>query len=193
MLTILGCPPDPGFAAKAAFDFSDASWDDSFEDFWSVDNQTADDKSQLDFDTDDDGVAVALLDPGQAPTLTSKKYLFFGKVSAELRGAPGKGVVTALVLKSDSGDEIDWVSCTCASICASKSNLKAHDADVPAIRKSWGHTRGRHRQITSLTARPCTTLTTRHTTLTSRFTRASTNTLWNGPILSWSSPSMMRS
>lgn len=46
---------------------------------------------------------------GQAPTLTSKDYLFFGKVTVELQAAKGKGLITAIVLKSDSGDEIDFV------------------------------------------------------------------------------------
>ena len=46
---------------------------------------------------------------GDAPTLTSRSYLLFGKVSVTVQAAKGPGLITALVMKSDSGDEIDWV------------------------------------------------------------------------------------
>ena len=63
----------------------------------------------MDFDTGGDGLALGMWDSGQAPMLTSKEYLFFGKVSVEMRAAEGQGLITAFVLMSDSGDEIDWV------------------------------------------------------------------------------------
>lgn len=44
----------------------------------------------------------------EAPTITSTKYLFFGKVDVELTAAPGQGIVTSVVLQSDDRDEIDW-------------------------------------------------------------------------------------
>lgn len=47
---------------------------------------------------------------GDAPTLVSRKYMLFGKVSVTVKAAKGRGIVTAITLKSDSGDEIDWVS-----------------------------------------------------------------------------------
>lgn len=53
---------------------------------------------------------MAMTDLNQAPTLTSKHYLFFGKVSVTMKAAKGPGLVSTIVLKSDSGDEIDWVS-----------------------------------------------------------------------------------
>lgn len=62
------------------------------------------------FDKEGKGAAMEISSPNQAPTLASKKYLFFGKVSVELQAAPGPGLITAIVLKSDTGDEIDWVS-----------------------------------------------------------------------------------
>ncbi|KAK2595405.1 hypothetical protein QQS21_006879 [Conoideocrella luteorostrata] len=102
------CPPDPAFAGKASFDFSSSSWDNGLLDFWSVDNGTADDRKRLDFDTDGRGVATVMWKTGDAPTLVSKKYLLFGRVSVTLRAAEGAGLITAVVLKSDSGDEIDW-------------------------------------------------------------------------------------
>lgn len=104
------CPPDPAFAGQASFDFSSASWDDGLLDFWGVDDATADDKKRLDFDTDGNGVAMGMWKTGDAPTLVSNKYLLFGKVSVTLQAAKGNGLITAVVLKSDSGDEIDWAS-----------------------------------------------------------------------------------
>lgn len=44
----------------------------------------------------------------EAPTITSTKYLFFGKVDVEVDVAPGAGIVTSVVLQSDDRDEIDW-------------------------------------------------------------------------------------
>lgn len=52
---------------------------------------------------------MGMWNPGDAPTLVSNKYLLFGKISVTLQAAKGKGLITAVVLKSDSGDEIDWV------------------------------------------------------------------------------------
>lgn len=103
------CPPDPAFADNVSFDFTTASWNDKFEDFWSVDKSTAKDKRGIDFDTKGKGAAFGLWEARQAPTVSSNKYLFFGKVTVEVQAAKGKGLVTAIVLKSDSGDEIDWV------------------------------------------------------------------------------------
>ncbi|KAG6173605.1 hypothetical protein E4U25_000110 [Claviceps purpurea] len=104
------CPPDPAFANKTSFDFTSSSWDDEhFAAFWAVDNSTAEDRKCLDFGTDGKGVAMGMFKTGDAPTLASNKYLLFGKVSVTMQAAKGVGLITAMVLKSDSGDEIDWV------------------------------------------------------------------------------------
>ncbi|KAM6478966.1 glycoside hydrolase family 16 protein [Trichoderma sp. SZMC 28011] len=103
------CPPDPAFASKTSFDFTKATWDDQFTSFWTVDSSTSQDKRQLTFNaTDGKGAAFNIWQDSQAPTLTSNKYLLFGKVSVEVQAAKGPGIITAIVLKSDSGDEIDW-------------------------------------------------------------------------------------
>lgn len=52
---------------------------------------------------------MAMWKTGDAPTLVSNKYILFGKVSVTVQAAKGAGLITAMVLKSDSGDEIDWV------------------------------------------------------------------------------------
>jgi beta-glucanase (GH16 family) len=43
-----------------------------------------------------------------APTISSDKYIFFGKVDAVLKAAPGNGIVSSFILESDDLDEIDW-------------------------------------------------------------------------------------
>ncbi|RFU77755.1 cell wall glucanosyltransferase mwg1 [Trichoderma arundinaceum] len=103
------CPPDPAFASKITFDFTKATWDDQFTSFWAVDSSTAQDKRQLNLgNTNGKGAAFSIWQDGQAPTLTSNKYFLFGKISVEVQAAKGPGLITAIVLKSDSGDEIDW-------------------------------------------------------------------------------------
>ncbi|KAL6804233.1 glycoside hydrolase family 16 protein [Trichoderma sp. SZMC 28012] len=103
------CPPDPAFASKTSFDFTKATWDDQFTSFWTIDSSTSQDKRQLTFNnTDGKGAAFNIWQDSQAPTLTSNKYMLFGKVSVEVQAAKGPGIITAIVLKSDSGDEIDW-------------------------------------------------------------------------------------
>lgn len=103
------CPPNPAYAGKASFDFTTANKDNVL-DFWSTDEETSQDEKRLDFETDGKGVAMGMWNQGQAPTLISTKYLLFGKVSVTLQAARGRGLITAVVLKSNSGDEIDWVS-----------------------------------------------------------------------------------
>lgn len=46
----------------------------------------------------------------QAPAIISTRYMLFGKLSVEAKAAKGTGIITAITLKSDSGDEIAWVS-----------------------------------------------------------------------------------
>ncbi|KOS18046.1 putative glycosidase [Escovopsis weberi] len=103
-------PLHPAFAGKASFDFTSAGWNDDFADFWTVDTDSANNHDHIDFKTGSEGkgASLGLWAPGQAPTLTSNKYLLFGKVSVEVLAAQGRGIITAIVLKSDSGDEIDW-------------------------------------------------------------------------------------
>lgn len=54
------------------------------------------------------GAVFTINENGQAPTITSKDYIFFGKVDAWIQASPGTGIVTSFVLLSDDLDEIDW-------------------------------------------------------------------------------------
>ena len=105
-----GCPPDSAFASNATFDFIAAVWNEQLTDFWSIDEATEANKRRLTFDDDGNGMTMVLSDEDQTPKSSSRNYLFFGKISVEAQAAAGKGVVTAISLKSDLGDEIEWVS-----------------------------------------------------------------------------------
>lgn len=104
----LDCSPDSAFAGKTSFKFEGASYNEDFEKFWIVDDETKQDRDRLKFG-DGNGLQVSMTDQKQAPTLTSHQYLLFGKVTVRVKAAKGTGLVTTVVLKSDSGDEIDWV------------------------------------------------------------------------------------
>ncbi|KAG6003479.1 hypothetical protein E4U21_002015 [Claviceps maximensis] len=54
------------------------------------------------------GAVFSIEREGQAPTVQTGRYIFFGKVEAVVQAAPGRGIVTSVVLQSDDLDEIDW-------------------------------------------------------------------------------------
>ncbi|KAF2711358.1 glycoside hydrolase family 16 protein [Pleomassaria siparia CBS 279.74] len=55
-----------------------------------------------------DGVSFTVSKSGDAPQLTSKWYIMFGKVEVVMKAAPGTGIVSSFVMQSDDLDEIDW-------------------------------------------------------------------------------------
>lgn len=193
---ITDCPPDPAFASKATFDFTKASWDDdTFTSFWAVDASTAQDKRQLILNNDNDnstdgkgkGAAFSIWQDGQAPTLTSTRYFLFGKLSVEVQAAPGPGLITAIVLKSDSGDEIDWVG---DSHPYTEDYIKkVIDCSEIIFRNSSAPSTTKRRQTTFTTASPYSTRTTQPTTSTPRPLPPSKLTASNGRPRSSASPS----
>ncbi|KAK0385211.1 hypothetical protein NLU13_7688 [Sarocladium strictum] len=56
----------------------------------------------------DKGAVFKIEKETNAPTIATHNYMFFGRLEVELNPAPGKGVVTSVVLQSDVLDEIDW-------------------------------------------------------------------------------------
>ncbi|KXH43372.1 glycosyl hydrolase family 16 [Colletotrichum nymphaeae SA-01] len=54
-----------------------------------------------------DGVTFSVAASGQAPQLMSLFYIMFGRVEITLKAATGAGIVSSLVLQSDTLDEID--------------------------------------------------------------------------------------
>lgn len=45
---------------------------------------------------------------GDAPTIETAFYFFYGAIEVHMRSAPGTGIVSSIVLESDDLDEIDW-------------------------------------------------------------------------------------
>ncbi|KAL1656374.1 hypothetical protein SLS61_000837 [Didymella pomorum] len=54
------------------------------------------------------GAEFTITKSGDHPTIQSKWYIFFGRVSFFLKAAPGTGIVSSAILESDDLDELDW-------------------------------------------------------------------------------------
>lgn len=90
------CPADPALGTTTTIDFTKGK-----NDFFKVADGTT-------LKYDDTGALFTINKETDAPTVTSSKYIFFGKVDVEVQVAPGAGIVTSFVLQSDDLDEIDW-------------------------------------------------------------------------------------
>ena len=55
-----------------------------------------------------DGADFVINARGDAPTVKSKFYIFFGTVEVIFKAASGTGIVSSVVIQSDDLDEIDW-------------------------------------------------------------------------------------
>lgn len=98
LLTCLACPDDPGLASSTyTHDFTTSGADD---DAWNVTAGSVTYTSS--------GAEFTITKSGDAPTIRSKWYIFFGRVSFFLKAAPGTGIVSSAILQSDDLDEIDW-------------------------------------------------------------------------------------
>ena len=87
------CAPNPALGRSLNIDFSSAS--DQFTTIGSV-------------TYDSNGAAFTVAKSGDSPQLNSKWYIMFGKVTWNVKAAPGQGMVSSMVLQSDDLDEIDW-------------------------------------------------------------------------------------
>jgi beta-glucanase (GH16 family) len=57
---------------------------------------------------DNQGAQFRIVKQGQAPTIQTNFYFFFGHVDVTMRASPGQGIVSSIVLESDDLDEVDW-------------------------------------------------------------------------------------
>jgi len=55
----------------------------------------------------DQGAEFTITESGQAPTVQTDFYFFFGRVDIRMSAAPGTGIVSSIVMESDDLDEID--------------------------------------------------------------------------------------
>ncbi|KAI9903433.1 hypothetical protein N3K66_002785 [Trichothecium roseum] len=56
----------------------------------------------------ENGAKFTVAKQGDSPTIRTKFYFFFGRCEFLLKAAPGKGIVSSMMLLSDDLDEIDW-------------------------------------------------------------------------------------
>jgi len=57
---------------------------------------------------DGNGAAFTINTRGDTPTVKSNFYIFFGQVEVIMKAASGQGIVSSIVVLSDTLDEIDW-------------------------------------------------------------------------------------
>ncbi|PBP16658.1 hypothetical protein BUE80_DR012541 [Diplocarpon rosae] len=88
-----GCPVNTALGKAISVDFTQGSVDS----FAASGNPTY----------DSSGAHFTVAKSGDAPQLTSIFYIMFGKVQVRMKAAPGAGIVSSLVLQSDTLDEID--------------------------------------------------------------------------------------
>lgn len=91
------CPSDTGLDASSySVDFTQGASSDWTMTYGSVVYDTT------------KGANFTIAESGDAPTMQSDWYIFFGEVSVEMMTAPGTGIVSCAILESDDLDEIDW-------------------------------------------------------------------------------------
>jgi beta-glucanase (GH16 family) len=90
------CPADPALGTTITTDFTKGKSND-----WTYADGTT-------MTYGPDGAEFIINKAGNAPTISFDKYIFFGKVTAEIKSSPGTGIVSSFILESDDLDEIDW-------------------------------------------------------------------------------------
>ncbi|PHH82429.1 hypothetical protein CDD82_6006 [Ophiocordyceps australis] len=90
------CPPNPALGSKVECDFTKGDCDFFGKAIGTEIKHNA------------NGAEFSISQDSDAPTIRGSKYIFFGRVDVEAQAAPGRGIVTSVVLLSDDLDEIDW-------------------------------------------------------------------------------------
>lgn len=92
------CPANPGSTeSDLQFDFTQPSGLDK----WTT--------TAGKVNTGSNGAEFTINKKGDAPTIQTDFYFFYGEISVEMKTAPGQGIVSSIVLESDDLDEVDWV------------------------------------------------------------------------------------
>ena len=60
----------------------------------------------IDFETE--GAEFTITKRGDAPTVQTNFYIFFGQVEVIMKAATGTGIVSSIVMQSEDLDEVDW-------------------------------------------------------------------------------------
>lgn len=91
------CPSDSGMGSSLKTSFTGVS---SLPAGWST---TA---GSLSYDSS--GAKFVINKEGDAPTIQTSDYFFFGYAEVVMQAASGQGIVSSIVMESDDLDEIDW-------------------------------------------------------------------------------------
>ncbi|KAH8895991.1 concanavalin A-like lectin/glucanase [Thozetella sp. PMI_491] len=92
------CPSDTGLTSTSySVDFTQGSDDDN----WSS-------VGTGDVTYTSSGAGFTISEKGEAPTIQTSWYFFFGRAEVHMRAASGTGIVSSVVLESDDLDEVDW-------------------------------------------------------------------------------------
>lgn len=91
------CPADPALGMGFAQYFNETPK----AGVWEVTN------GQIQYDAEQ-GAAFTINKKGDAPTIETSFYFFFGRTECILKVAPGAGVISSIVWLSDILDEVDW-------------------------------------------------------------------------------------
>lgn len=95
LICLADCADDTALSSTYSYDFT--SGEDS--DNWSSTAST-------DVDYTSSGAEFIITEQGDAPTLQSEWYIFFGRVEVHMKAASGTGIVSSVVLLSDDLDEL---------------------------------------------------------------------------------------
>jgi beta-glucanase (GH16 family) len=91
------CPTNPALGGNSTFQWNDTTADSNV---WNTTNGN--------IKWTQAGGEFIINGKGDSPTIQSKFYIFFGVLSVIMRAAPGKGVISSMVLQSEDLDEVDW-------------------------------------------------------------------------------------
>lgn len=136
------CPADAGTTeSNLSFDFTQSGSLDK----WTTTAGTV--------NTGANGAEFTINKRGDAPTIETDFYIFFGEISITMKAAHGTGIVSSLVFESDDLDEIDWVSAWLWRDTFSGAFLTSW-----LYRKLWAATAARSRPTTSARVTPRRTI-----------------------------------
>ncbi|PCG98080.1 Concanavalin A-like lectin/glucanase, subgroup [Penicillium occitanis (nom. inval.)] len=89
-----GCPADPALGGSAKFDFTTGAQKN-----WTTSGAVTYSSST--------GAGFTVASQGDAPLITSDFYIMWGHLEVVMQSAPGTGIVSSIVMQSDTLDEID--------------------------------------------------------------------------------------
>ena len=97
--TKISCPDDPALGTAYTWNMTNSTLDTT-NGVWNLTGPGVTQTTST--------AMFSMKQKGDAPTIQSNFYIFWGSVSVIMKAAKGQGVVSAVTLQSDDLDEIDW-------------------------------------------------------------------------------------